>query len=108
MAACLAAILAIAGCSAGKAQLAPPSEGSTPAADSIGERIFLDPRFSEYFATHMTGINDPLAVGDPVLNQVDTTNGSLPGPFAGQAMNCRSCHFVTEFQGVTGGGNRTY
>jgi len=23
-------------------------------------------------------------------------------------MNCRSCHFVTEFQGVTGGGNRTY
>ena len=105
---CLAATLVIAGCGAGKAPLAPPSEGSTPAADSIGERIFLDPRFSEYFATHMTGINDPLAVGDPILNQVETTNGPLPGLFAGQAMNCRSCHFVTEFQGVTGGGNRTY
>ena len=23
-------------------------------------------------------------------------------------MNCRSCHFVTEFQGVAGAGNRTY
>ena len=33
---------------------------------------------------------------------------SLPGPFAGQAMNCRSCHFVNEFQGVSGAGNRTY
>ncbi len=40
--------------------------------------------------------------------QVPTTNGSLPGPFAGQAMNCRSCHFVTEFQGVAGAGNRSY
>ena len=80
----------------------------TPPADSIGERIFLDTRFAEYFATHMTGVNDPLAAGDPVVATVDTTNGSLPGPFAGQAINCRSCHFVTEFQGVAGAGNRTY
>ena len=35
-------------------------------------------------------------------------SGPLAGPFAGQAINCRSCHFVTEFQGVTGAGNRTY
>ena len=35
-------------------------------------------------------------------------NGPLPGPFAGQSINCRSCHFVTEFQGVGGAGNRTY
>jgi cytochrome c peroxidase len=80
----------------------------TPASDSIGERLFLDPRFSEYFATHMTGVNDPLPAGDPVVATVPTTTGSLPGPFAGQAMNCRSCHFVTEFQGVAGAGNRTY
>ena len=80
----------------------------TPAEDSIGERLFLDTRFSQYFATHMTGVNAPLAVGDPVVQQVYTTSGTLPGPFAGQSMNCRSCHFVTEFQGVTGAGNRTY
>ncbi|HEY9126587.1 MAG TPA: hypothetical protein VIM62_05635 [Acidobacteriaceae bacterium] len=96
------------GCGAGKAPLAPASEGATPATDSIGERIFLDTRFGEYFATHMTGINDPLPVGDPVVATVETTSGTLPGPFAGQAMNCRSCHFVTEFQGVAGAGNRTY
>jgi hypothetical protein len=47
-------------------------------------------------------------VGDPVVSQVQTTNGTLPGPFAGQSINCRSCHFVTEFEGVAGGGNRTY
>jgi cytochrome c peroxidase len=105
---CVAGILTLSGCGAGKATLAPASEKTTPAADSIGERVFIDPRFSEYFATHMTSVNAPLAVGDPVLNQVETANGTLPGPFAGQSMNCRSCHFVTEFQGVAGAGNRTY
>ena len=56
----------------------------------------------------MTDVNAPLAVGDPVVAQTQTLNGPLPGPFAGQAINCRSCHFVVEFQGVTGAGNRTY
>ena len=96
------------GCGSGTAPLAPASEKTTPASDSIGERIFIDPRFSEYFAAHMTATNAPLAVGDPVLNEVESPNGPLPGPFAGQSMNCRSCHFVTEFQGVAGAGNRTY
>jgi hypothetical protein len=56
----------------------------------------------------MIGVNQPLPSGDPVVDQVHTTTGTLPGPFAGQSMNCRSCHFVTEFQGVSGAGNRTY
>jgi len=56
----------------------------------------------------MTGVNQPLAVGDPVVATVNTPSGPLPGPFAGQSINCRSCHFVTEFQGVPGAGNRTY
>lgn len=80
----------------------------TPAEDSIGERLFLDTRFAEYFAVHMTGVNQPLTVGDPVVEQVQTTGGALTGPFAGQSINCRSCHFVTEFQGIPGAGNRTY
>ena len=102
-------LVVIGGCgSAGDAPAAPTEADSTPPADSIGERIFLDTRFSQYFATHMTGVNDPLATGDPAVATVPTTDGSLPGPFAGQAINCRSCHFVTEFQGVAGAGNRTY
>jgi len=95
-------------CGVGDAPLFKTDVDVTPAEDSIGERLFLDPRFAQYFAAHMTGINQPLAAGDPVVEQVYTMNGSLPGPFAGQSMNCRSCHFVTEFQGVTGAGNRTY
>ncbi|HXJ94755.1 MAG TPA: hypothetical protein VMT20_18075 [Terriglobia bacterium] len=97
--------------SCGGAGQAPEFEADvdvTPPEDSIGEALFLDTRFAEYFAVHTTGVNQPLAVGDPVVQQVYTTNGTLPGPFAGQSINCRSCHFVTEFQGVAGAGNRTY
>jgi cytochrome c peroxidase len=96
------------GCGSGTAPAALTESDATPAADSIGEALFLDTRFSEYFAAHMTGVNAPLAAGDPVVAQVQTLNGPLPGPFAGQSINCRSCHFVTEFEGVAGAGNRTY
>jgi hypothetical protein len=96
------------GCGSGQAPDAPTESDATPPADSIGEALFLDTRFAEFFAASMTGVNDPLPAGDPVVNQVQTLNGTLPGPFAGQSINCRSCHFVTEFQGVTGRGNRTY
>jgi cytochrome c peroxidase len=99
---------ALAGCGSNVAPNFPAEADATPAADSIGEALFLDTRFNEYFATHMTGVNQPLAVGDPVVNWVETPIGPLAGPFAGQSINCRSCHFVTEFEGVGGGGNRTY
>jgi cytochrome c peroxidase len=111
----LAALLLLNGCGSGNApsfQSTDPDQsggaGIPAAAQALGERLFLDTRFAQYFATHMTGVNDPLAVGDPVVQQVQTTSGTLPGPFAGQSINCRSCHFVTEFQGVPGAGNRTY
>lgn len=96
------------GSSAAAAPNFPTESDSTPAEDRIGERLFLDTRFAEYFAVNMTSVNQPLATGDPVVAQVQTMNGTLPGPFAGQSINCRSCHFVTEFTGVSGAGNRTY
>jgi cytochrome c peroxidase len=86
----------------------PTIAGAPAAAQALGERLFLDTRFAQYFAANMTGVNNPLPVGDPVVQQVQTTTGTLPGPFAGQSINCRSCHFVTEFEGVSGAGNRTY
>ncbi|HVP49913.1 MAG TPA: hypothetical protein VMT56_01695 [Candidatus Bathyarchaeia archaeon] len=103
-------LLILAGCGSSGRAPDPPAEdqGSTPAEDSIGERLFLDTRFAQYFAQHMTGVNQPLPTGDPAVAEVQTTTGTLPGPFAGQSINCRSCHFVTEFQGVAGAGNRTY
>lgn len=98
----------VTGCGSGDAPAAPQESDATPAADSIGEALFLDTRFGQFFAANMTNVNAPLKSGDPVVAQVQTMNGPLPGPFAGQAINCRSCHFVTEFQGVNGAGNRTY
>jgi hypothetical protein len=103
-----AALLVLTSCGAGKAPSFETDVDVTPAEDSIGERLFLDTRFAQYFAAHMSGVNQPLLAGDPVVAQVNTPNGPLPGPFSGQAINCRSCHFVTEFQGVSGAGNRTY
>lgn len=98
----------IVGCGSGKAPDPPAEEEGAAGQENIGERIFLDTRFAEYFAEHMTGINDPLAAGDPVVAQVTTPIGVLPGPFAGQSINCRSCHFVTEFIDVPKVKNRTY
>jgi cytochrome c peroxidase len=105
---CYGAVVLLTSCGAGQAPQFETDADVTPAEDSIGERLFLDTRFAEYFATHMTGVNQPLGVGDPAVDQVYSTTGTLPGPFAGQSINCRSCHFVTEFQGVAGAGNRTY
>jgi cytochrome c peroxidase len=102
-------LIVLMGCGSGKAPNFPlENDGGAPAEQQIGERLFVDTRFAEYFAAHMTGVNDPLAVGDPVVQTVQSTNGVLPGPFAGESINCRSCHFVVEFQGVAGAGNRTY
>lgn len=106
--ACMLACISVVGCSSGEAPPALTESDATPPADSIGEALFLDTRFSQYFAAHMTDVNTPLTTGDPVVDTVQTTNGTLPGPFAGQSINCRSCHFVTEFEGVAGAGNRTY
>ncbi len=100
--------VAVSGCASSAAPESLTESDSTPAADSIGEALFVDTRFAQFFAEHMTGVNAPLATGDPVVAKVQTLHGTLPGPFAGQSMNCRSCHFVTEFQGVAGAGNRTY
>ena len=80
-----------------------------PPEQTIGERLFLETRFAEYFAAHMTSVNAPLASGDPVVAQVQNVySAPMPGPFAGQSINCRTCHFVDEFQGVPNAGNRTY
>jgi cytochrome c peroxidase len=106
----LSLLLILSGCgSAGQAPIFPPENDTINASEQqIGERLFVETRFAEYFAVHMAGVNEPLVVGDPVVAQTQTTNGPLPGPFAGESINCRSCHFVVEFQGVAGAGNRTY
>lgn len=102
-------ITVLVGCGSSTAPaISTENEGTTLAADPIGERLFLDTRFAKYFFEHMSGYNSTLPAGDAVVATVQTPAGVLPGPFAGQSINCRSCHFVTEFQGVPNAGNRTY
>lgn len=95
----LAAVLA--GGSAARAQ-------EDPAEVTIGERLFLETRFAEFFARNATDVNQPLAAGDPVVDETTTTGAPLPGPFAGSSINCRACHFVDEHLLTSGGGMRTY
>lgn len=88
---------------------------ATPGADAgtaeevIGERLFLETRFAQYFAARAgADVNAPLAIGDPTLDVTVTTDAKLPGPFAGRSMNCAACHLVDQQDGVEHGGLRTY
>ena len=84
------------------------ARGADPAEVAVGERLFLETRFAQFFAAHSADVNASLPAGDPVVDRVVTTEGSVPGPFAGQAVNCRSCHLVDDVRGVAGAGSRAY
>jgi hypothetical protein len=89
------------------------SAGSTAVADppevTIGERLFMDTRFAQYFAANYDGnVNHPLAKGDPALDSVEVKGKTVRGPFATRSINCRSCHFVAEFAAQGTDDNRTY
>ncbi|MDB6031879.1 MAG: hypothetical protein JWM16_2217 [Verrucomicrobiales bacterium] len=79
-----------------------------PAEVMLGERLFLETRFSQFFFARCGGdVNTNLSVGDPVLDNTLTTAQTLPGPFAGLSMNCRACHLIKE-QMPLGRGIRAY
>ncbi len=83
------------------------AQDEDPPQVAIGERLFLETRFSQFFAAHSNGdANAALTAGDPVMDNTATTTTPLPGPFAGQSMNCRACHVVDEQNAARG--NRTY
>ncbi len=83
-------------------------EEAEPAEIVLGERLFLETRFAQSFAAHVANgqdINDEV-INDPVMDTTVTTEGTLPGPFAGTSMNCRACHLVDEQ--LDSAGMRTY
>jgi Di-haem cytochrome c peroxidase len=83
------------------------AQEADPAEVAIGERLFLETRFSQFFAAQSAGnANAAFSSGDPSVNQTVTTGSPQPGPFAGQAMNCRACHLVDEHNAALK--NRTY
>lgn len=90
--------------------LAQPAPAVDPPEVTIGERLFLETRFAQFFATSMVNgnVNAPLVTGDAVVDFTETMATPLPGPFAGTSMNCRACHLVDEQLEMPGGGMRTY
>jgi cytochrome c peroxidase len=99
------------------APLAHAQAEADPAEVAIGERLFLETRFAQFFAANAGDVNQGLpGGGDPVVEETETTGEPLTGPFAGQAINCRSCHLVDEQLAIgplglpdfSVGGMRTY
>src|SRR5262245_31602329 len=75
---------------------------------ALGERLFLETRFAQYFFERCQGdVNIDVKEGGSVVATTVTTGQPLPGPFRGFSINCRSCHLVNE-QFAGGHGNRTY
>src|SRR5689334_752180 len=86
-----------------------PEPAEDPPEVVVGERLFLETRFAQFFAAHAVSVNQPLKAGDPVMDTLQTAAGSTrPGPFAGRSMNCRQCHLVDEAAGADGHALRTY
>jgi hypothetical protein len=68
-----------------------------PADQALGERIFRDPRFSQWFATHAGSVNAFPTVGDPTVAEAENALGpAMPGSLAGAAMACSLCHLVEQ------------
>lgn len=75
----------------------------------VGERLFLETRFAEFYhRSSPEDANRVLGRGDPVMDVTRTTGDDLAGPFKGLSMNCRACHLVDEFVDQKGAGIRTY
>jgi cytochrome c peroxidase len=76
----------------------------------LGDRLFFETRFAEYFFAHSAGdVNAPLAQGDPLVDMVVRPQQQpLMGPFRGQSISCRHCHLGDDFMAVDPLAQRTY
>jgi hypothetical protein len=100
------AMVIVCACLLGGRMSALADDDDTMGGANVGERLFLETRFAEFFFTNSGGNpNAILMTGDPVMDTTATIYGPLPGSFAGQSMNCRACHLVEEHENT---GNRTY
>jgi cytochrome c peroxidase len=101
-----AAAVLVSGLSSCSGGDAPPLEDAPEVL--LGERLFLETRFAQYFAANHVGVNEPLPVGDPAVDTLMTPSGPIPGPFAGRSMSCRQCHLVDDAVDIPGGISSTY
>ncbi|MDF0674719.1 MAG: cytochrome c peroxidase [Nitrospira sp.] len=107
-------LIGLVACSGGESSPpapSPVSTGTPGAEEAVGERLFLDTRFTQSFKVFMDNggkVNDPNS-GDVVVATLETLGAPInPGPFKGMSMNCRTCHLVDDALSSPGGGMRSY
>lgn len=72
-------------------------EEADPAEVAIGERLFLETRFAQFYAVIANGdANFTLTTGDPALEKMLVLNTAVNSPFAGQTISCGTCHMVDQ------------
>ncbi|MFK7815634.1 MAG: hypothetical protein AB8B92_04800 [Gammaproteobacteria bacterium] len=82
----------------------------------LGERLFQETRFAQFYAKHYDGdVNTPLSKGDPALEKTMRFFGLPPyqipftdSLYAGRSFNCRACHLVDEHSAQSELGMRSY
>jgi cytochrome c peroxidase len=85
-----------------------------PAAVQVGDRLFRETRFAQFFFDFITqaskrDVNTILKPGDPVLKSEQNAAGKpLRDPFRNQSMNCRNCHLGNDLLGGSRLEGRTY
>ena len=66
----------------------------------MGERLFAEPRFAQFFQAHNNGkINGSLPASDLALDTIAVASADalvIKNPLAGQSMSCGSCHLGAE------------
>lgn len=83
---------------------------SSDAEVQLGDRLFFESRFAQFFFARCNGdVNATLVAADPVVQQAPRAVGAaMDGPFRGQSMNCRQCHFGDDFLAENPLAGRTY
>lgn len=92
------------------------AKDQSPAGLILGERLFQETRFAQFYANHYNGdVNTPLPKGDPALEKTIRFFGLPPyqipftdSLYAGRSFSCRACHLVDEHSEQSELGIRSY
>src|SRR6185295_1367440 len=76
----------------------------------LGDRLFRETRFAEYYAQRAgRNLNVVLQESDPAVEPIGLyTGGALPNPDRATSMSCRQCHLGDDFIRVRPLLGRTY
>lgn len=85
-----------------------------PAEVQVGDRLFRETRFAQFFFSFITqspkrDVNTRMVHGDPVMNkELNAAGKPIRDPFRNQSMNCRNCHLGNDLLGASKLDARTY